>query len=365
MVIAVVGYIASKNIGPYILSLVKSYYELHLSKKEFNQFESMMINVCELGFILLTVANIAYLVWKDLESLFVIDTNLPIALIVFMVIKGTIFGIFAIQSLRFSAGFLVLIELLFTPQVRKTPQVQDDQILKYVTNMGTYITAVFICYEWANYTFLVNGNFINASLIAAAVITAIGFALKDLVTDMVASIVVIIERRFQLKDYIEIDKIVGKIIEIGIRQTTMKGLDGAVFTIPNRDLVSKLIINHSDKITDGISIKFSIWGNAKLSNRKRFERELLTFINDRCEPARDKEISNHPRVSLVVTSISDGYYVYTLEFAIRIEEPNNGNQSTGKMKYWINRERKQSMQNKVIDKIQLLAGQNQLSFCRK
>ena len=363
MVTGCIGWVASKNVGPFLLNRTREYYKANLFEKEFKDFETLMIENNELGILLFTTANIVYLLSLDLSPVFSVDVQLPVAVILLMILRGTASGLFAVLLLRFSVRFLSLIEILFTPKVRETPPIQDDQILKYVVNMGTYTIAPFICYYWVVFSFNIDFDWEKGFLLSAIII-AIGFAFRSVANDVLSSIIIIVERTFQIKDYIEIDGIIGKITGIGIRKTDVKGLDGSMFTIPNGDFTSKIIINHSDKTTNGISIPFSINASCRYANRKKFEKKLLNFVNEKCEPARDHEISNYPRVSLITEGIKDGFFQYKLEFAIRIEDTHTGknNSTSGKIKYWLNREKKQKVCSMLVDQIQRIAGEFQISL---
>jgi len=72
---------------------------------------------------------------------------------------------------------------------------------------------------------------------------ALGFALKDIGADLLSGIFVLIERPLEIGNYVEIDTIKGTVHRIAARSTTIITSKNHSVIIPNRDLVSKWIIN--------------------------------------------------------------------------------------------------------------------------
>jgi len=85
------------------------------------------------------------------------------------------------------------------------------------------------------------GSFVK--WISAAAVVGIGFALKDLLTDLVAGFLVLIERPLEIGNYIQMDDIEGTVKRITPRTTTIKNGLQRTIIIPNRDIISKPIIN--------------------------------------------------------------------------------------------------------------------------
>ncbi|MEW6407838.1 MAG: mechanosensitive ion channel domain-containing protein [Patescibacteria group bacterium] len=70
---------------------------------------------------------------------------------------------------------------------------------------------------------------------------AVGFALKDMISNFLAGIIILIQRLFKIGDYIEIEKFSGKVISIEIRHTLLREDDGKIIIIPNSNLLSKIL----------------------------------------------------------------------------------------------------------------------------
>ncbi len=76
---------------------------------------------------------------------------------------------------------------------------------------------------------------------------AVGMAAKDLITDFIAGIFIIIEGEYNIGDSVEIGGAKGEVLAISLRRTTLKGKDGTIYIVPNREI--KLIKKFSEKIS--------------------------------------------------------------------------------------------------------------------
>jgi small-conductance mechanosensitive channel len=75
---------------------------------------------------------------------------------------------------------------------------------------------------------------------------ALGFALKDVLSNFVSGVMLLAYRPFHIGDVIEMGEFAGKIESVRIRDTLVRGEDGRLIIIPNTKLVTEVVINHSD-----------------------------------------------------------------------------------------------------------------------
>ncbi|MFC4735449.1 mechanosensitive ion channel family protein [Bacillus daqingensis] len=83
------------------------------------------------------------------------------------------------------------------------------------------------------------------ALIAGAGIVglAIGFGAQGLVSDIVTGFFILLERQIDVGEYVTIAGMDGVVEEVGLRTTKVRGFDGTVHFIPNREIGS--LSNHS------------------------------------------------------------------------------------------------------------------------
>ena len=72
---------------------------------------------------------------------------------------------------------------------------------------------------------------------------AIGFAAKDTLSNLIAGILLIIDRPFEIGDFIVIDNYAGTVKRIGIKSTRVQLLQGEELVLSNRELTSAKVRN--------------------------------------------------------------------------------------------------------------------------
>ncbi|MEH7234546.1 mechanosensitive ion channel family protein [Bacillus sp. JJ1562] len=84
-----------------------------------------------------------------------------------------------------------------------------------------------------------------ASLIAGAGVVglAIGFGAQGLVSDVVTGFFLLLEKQIDVSDYVTLGALDGVVESVGLRTTQIRGFDGTLHYIPNRDI--KTVSNHS------------------------------------------------------------------------------------------------------------------------
>lgn len=94
----------------------------------------------------------------------------------------------------------------------------------------------------------INALGINVSVIvagSAALFVGIGFGLQDTFQDFVSGIIILVEHNIKPGDVVEMDGMVAKVSEIGLRTSRVITRDEITMIIPNSKLVSGYIINWS------------------------------------------------------------------------------------------------------------------------
>ena len=74
---------------------------------------------------------------------------------------------------------------------------------------------------------------------------ALGFAAQDTVQNLIAGITILLDRPFHVGDNIELHDTFGTVEEITLRTTRIRTLDNQMAILPNANVISDRIINHS------------------------------------------------------------------------------------------------------------------------
>lgn len=73
----------------------------------------------------------------------------------------------------------------------------------------------------------------SAGLIGAA----LAFGMQSLIRDFISGIFIISENQYRVDDYIQLDKVSGKVIAITVRTTVLQDDDGSIHHVPNGSIV--------------------------------------------------------------------------------------------------------------------------------
>lgn len=71
----------------------------------------------------------------------------------------------------------------------------------------------------------------------------IGFALKDIIENLLAGVLLLVQQPFEINDYVDVGGTAGTVTDIQIRSTHMKTPDNIAVIIPNRTVYTSLIKN--------------------------------------------------------------------------------------------------------------------------
>lgn len=73
----------------------------------------------------------------------------------------------------------------------------------------------------------------------------VGFALQDVMKNFAAGIILLIQQPFQVDEFIGVAGFDGQVLEIDLRSTEMRALDGRIVSIPNAEVLAHPIVNYT------------------------------------------------------------------------------------------------------------------------
>jgi small-conductance mechanosensitive channel len=108
--------------------------------------------------------------------------------------------------------------------------------------------------------------------VSGTLAVALGLSLKDLVSSVVAGVILLFDRPFQVGDRVSFEGVYGEISAIGLRAVRLTTLDDSVVTIPNSKFVTDLVSSGNFGALDMmIEVNFHL----SLDTDLRKARELL------------------------------------------------------------------------------------------
>ena len=108
---------------------------------------------------------------------------------------------------------------------------------------------------------------------------AVALGAQDLFKNLISGILVLVEKRFKVGDWIFVDGVIEGVVEdIGFRSTVVRKFDKSLATIPNFQFAEKAVVNQSE--TSNRRIEWIIGLEYKTTSQKleQIRNEILEFI---------------------------------------------------------------------------------------
>jgi small-conductance mechanosensitive channel len=143
---------------------------------------------------------------------------------------------------------IIALEYLERHLVEKTATKVDDiifELLNRFSGVIIYAVAVVLALDLLGINVM---PFVAGAGVAGI---AIGFAAKDTLSNLIAGVLLIIDRPFELGDRIEVwsaprgSATWGDVIDIGLRATKIRTTDNLIIVIPNNEIMKRDIVNYT------------------------------------------------------------------------------------------------------------------------
>lgn len=171
-----------------------------------------------------------------------------------------------------AAGIVLLLSFLIAKIIRSVVEnkmaekgIEDEH--KEVQLLGGRVTYVIVLTIGATVSLKIAG--IDLTTIIAAVGFGIGFALKDLIMNFIAGIMIILGRHFTIGDFIKINGVLGRVMEIQSRVTILRAIDGTKVVVPNADLFSNTVTSYTSNPFRRLEVVTSVDYRGNLENAIR------------------------------------------------------------------------------------------------
>ena len=136
-----------------------------------------------------------------------------------------------------------------------------------------------------------------AALFAALGLTgaALGFAIRDIIANFIAGVVLLSTRPFKIGDLVTIETFEGIVEDLAIRATILKTVDGREVAIPNAKVFSAVVIKHSLQSSRRVIVNLPIDDSCSFEQVKDIVLNTLKNF---------EEITEDPAISISITSFS-------------------------------------------------------------
>jgi small-conductance mechanosensitive channel len=269
-----------------ILRWLLHFVEKRINKYEFIQINAQIFNLIRRAmFLVLVMVAGTYLV--RMTHVPILEKIFHALLIIFLAIPAKDFLVIAIGYLQNTIA-------------HRTESKVDDIIFELLTRFSGFIilaTAIIIALDLLGVNVM---PFIAGAGVAGV---AIGFAAKDTLSNLIAGILLIIDRPFEVGDRIEVwsapvgSATWGDVIDIGLRATKIKTTDNIVIIIPNNEIMLRDIINYTT-ITEKIRVRINI--GIAYDADMQLAKDIILKVADSAA-----WVAKHPPAAVVVKNFGD------------------------------------------------------------
>ncbi len=144
---------------------------------------------------------------------------------------------------------------------------------------------------------------------------AVGLAAQDTIANLLGGFMLLLERPFRIGDSVTVAGTSGQVLEIGLRSTHLRTADVRDAFLPNREIISRVIVNHT--LTPQLRIDLPI-GVGYAADLDRVRQVLLGTL------AEHPQIADEPPAQVVVTGLGDVTVSLELRFWLRSSRDETG-----------------------------------------
>jgi small-conductance mechanosensitive channel len=167
---------------------------------------------------------------------------------------------------RVVAGFLDRLGGRFTEKRLLIQQIAT--MASFVAYFTGLFLAILLAFRLSDQMLLALGGTIAVS---------VGFSLKDLAASLVAGIMILFDRPFQVGDRVTFGEHYGEITRIGLRSVRLVTLDDNVVTIPNNKFLTDVVASGNAGALDMmVQMDFHIGVDQDLDRAKEIVRDAIT-----------------------------------------------------------------------------------------
>ncbi|MGF2054942.1 mechanosensitive ion channel family protein [Vagococcus fluvialis] len=230
-------------------------------------------------------------------------------------------------SLLLATLFFALYQHYISRIVSKFFDIYQKKSSAYERRINTFYRLFLNLFKYlgiAVYTYIILSIFgvPVTTLMAGAGILSIGIGLgaQSFFNDTITGFFIVLEKQFDVGDYIVLENVEGYVIAIGIRTTQIKSNDGVLTYVPNRKIG---IVNNLSKSEMRISIDIPIYPDKSIFSIEEIIEDISTS-----KLPQHPEVKEKPSIQ-GLTLASDGNFYYRVTLRTR-----NANQTKTKAAFY-------------------------------
>lgn len=198
----------------------------------------------------------------------------------------TIFGRLLVIGMLIQMGIWAVAGFGRFMKLRREEQLEEDASTVAAMDIVSFLMRVSI---WAIVFLLVLDNLgVNITALVAGLGVggiAVALAAQNIISDLFASLSIVLDRPFVLGDFLAIDNFYGNVEKVGLKTTRIRSLSGEQLVFSNNDLLNSRIRNYGQMMERRIVFKIGVVYDTPHEKLAQIP-EIVTDIMDKQESAR-------------------------------------------------------------------------------
>ena len=137
---------------------------------------------------------------------------------------------------------------------------------------------------------------------------AVGLAAQDTIANLIAGFTLLLEKPFRIGDNVTIAGVAGEVVDIGLRSTRLRTVETRDAFLPNREIITKVIVNHT--MTPDLRVDLPV-GVSYSADLDRVREVLLGVV------VGHELIHDQPAPRVVVVALAESTVNVQLRFFLR------------------------------------------------
>jgi small-conductance mechanosensitive channel/CRP-like cAMP-binding protein len=182
----------------------------------------------------------------------------------------------------------------------------DKEVPSFIRDLVTFV--IYIVFAMASLRVVFNLELSSILTTTTVLTAAVAFAMQTTIANIISGFYVQNDPNLKLRTWLSLKDqgIVGEIVNVGFRYTTLKALDNTKIMVPNHHIMQNVVVNlgyGEDKERTRISLKVGLGYDLPPEKAKEI---LLRVLQD------DKDVLNDPAPFVRVSSFGDSSVDYEL-----------------------------------------------------
>lgn len=185
-------------------------------------------------------------------------------------------------------------------KILKLMNVSDDNVV-IIQRLVFFIMLAIIIFMVLSF---LNVPLTAFAFVSGAVAIGVGFGAKNVIDNFISGWILMSERPVHINDVVELDGMLGRIIQVGNRSTIIRRIDGAHIVIPNSTLLQSNLVNWT-LLDQNIRSVVKV-GVAYGSDVQKVREILMAVMHDHTE------ILDDPEPEVIFEDFGDSSLVFDL-----------------------------------------------------